>query len=201
MIYDRHNITEISNCNPEGFFNPFFNFIRTPEFMWQWGTVLPEKGNFKSALQTSWNRHLCRILYQKTDPLYGKDVFEHDLGTSTLSINTQALKLLTPLFKELGIKRGELEKVKLNLAPCKTENAFSGWHNDPPEEKCGKGMTAIYYFNTCDGKTVFKEPYREVFSEKEKMIVFPNEMLHGGTFQTDKAERVVLNINWILDRS
>jgi len=201
MIYDRHNITEINNCNPEGFLYPFLKFIKTPEFMWQWGYILPEEGKFKTDLQESWNRHMCRLLYFKKNPLYGKEVIENYIGNSTLCINTQALKLLRPLFKELGIKKGELEKVKINLTPCKPENAFSGWHNDPEEKYSGKGMTAIYYFNTCNGKTLFKEPYREVPSERGKMVVFPNEMLHGGTFQTDAPERMVLNINWILDRS
>ncbi len=203
MIYDRNDITVIDNFNPQNFSKKFLSLVKGVDFTWSWGTILPKEKNdrgFKVDMPEYLNRHMCRLLYVRENPKYGSDYTEYG-GISPLSINTTALKLLFPLFKELGIKKGQLEKVKINLTPWKPENSFSGWHWDPTEENVGKGMTAIYYFNTCNGKTLFKDPYREIDSIKNRIVIFPNERLHGGTFQTDTPERCVLNINWLLDKN
>ncbi len=83
---------------------------------------------------------------------------------------------------------------------CKDNPYKLAWHLDVKGKLVGNGMTAVYYYNTNNGKTVFKNGH-EVESVANRMVIFPNDWHHTGQYQTDAPVRYVLNLNWALDKS
>ena len=54
--------------------------------------------------------------------------------------------------------------------------------------------TAIFYLNTCNGKTVVNGT--EVESIANRVVIFPANTPHYVISQTDTDRRIVLNINY-----
>ena len=71
----------------------------------------------------------------------------------------------------------------------KAENHFNKKHNLTPKSK-----VAIYYLNTNNGHTVFKN--KKVKSEKNKIVIFNGDVEHKAEYQTDKDTRMVINFNY-----
>lgn len=66
-----------------------------------------------------------------------------------------------------------------------------GLHSDMPF-RC---VTAIYYLNTCNGKTLF-ETGEECDSKENRVVLFDSSVLHSSVTQTDTKRRVVINLNF-----
>jgi hypothetical protein len=68
------------------------------------------------------------------------------------------------------------------------------FHTDvkDPQLDC---KTAILYFNTNNGKTVFKNK-KEIKSVANKLVLFPTKLEHTGTTHTNTKYRLVLNLNY-----
>lgn len=99
------------------------------------------------------------------------------------------LDLLVPVLQIL--KPLAIHRIKANLL-TKTEKTIEhGFHNDNPW-KC---KIAIFYINTCNGYTLFKDGSK-IYSEENKLIIFDNGLLHSGSTCTDKNIRVVINFNY-----
>ena len=62
-------------------------------------------------------------------------------------------------------------------------------------------LSAIYFVNSNDGYTYFKpqddKSLIKVESKKNRLVVFPNGLLHSGTTCTDEGVRVVINFNYL----
>ena len=86
-----------------------------------------------------------------------------------------------------------LTRIKVNMCPRSQELIQYDWHTD---EENHQGNTAIYYLNTCDGKTIFKEG-PEVESVGNRICIFPGDHVHTGTNTTNNPVRVVININYV----
>jgi hypothetical protein len=56
--------------------------------------------------------------------------------------------------------------------------------------------TAIYYVNSTDGYTEFRDGTK-VPSVENSMVVFPSYMEHTGTTCTDKRSRININMNYM----
>ena len=54
--------------------------------------------------------------------------------------------------------------------------------------------TAIFYMNTCNGKTVIDGT--EVDSVENRLVTFPSDTMHYVIHQTDEDRRIVININY-----
>ncbi len=54
--------------------------------------------------------------------------------------------------------------------------------------------TAVYYINTCNGYTYFKNG-KKVESVANRMVIFPRDTMHSGTTSTD-SYRQVINFNY-----
>lgn len=94
------------------------------------------------------------------------------------------------------LKSDILLRVKTNLyTPSIKPDKISRWHLDYPNYS-GAGMTAIYYLNTNNGKTEFKNG-RVIDSVQNRLVIFPNEFIHCGVRQTDNMFRLLVNINWL----
>ena len=85
----------------------------------------------------------------------------------------------------------KLYRIKANLRPRSFFNRSSGYHTDPYD--CSH--TSIYYINTNNGYTKFKNNGK-VKSVENRMVVFPSNLEHQGYTCSDKLKRVVLNFNY-----
>lgn len=83
--------------------------------------------------------------------------------------------------------------IKSNLT-CRTSEIIKyGYHVDYDTNKT---MTAVYYVNTNNGKTLFKDG-TEVESVANRMVIFNSDKMHTGTSSTDTNVRCVINLNYI----
>ena len=58
-----------------------------------------------------------------------------------------------------------------------------------------EATTSIFYVNTCNGYTHFKDGSR-VNSVANRLVTFPTQTLHGGANCTDQDCRIVINFNY-----
>ena len=84
-----------------------------------------------------------------------------------------------------------LLRLKLNLNPRTETHWISGFHTDSRLDN----LTSIFYFNTCNGSTVFEEG-GEVDSVENRLITFPANLRHASKTTTNVKARYVLNINY-----
>lgn len=90
-------------------------------------------------------------------------------------------------------------RVKANLTFKADKNYNTGWHIDfNLKGKPQKCKTALLYFSTTNGATIFKTG-ESVDCVENRFVVFDNtpEYKHAGTMATDETRRIVLNFNWI----
>jgi len=86
--------------------------------------------------------------------------------------------------------------VKLNLQVYSPEYMVNKLHADLSCAQNPEHMTAVYYINTCNGKTIF-DTGEEINSVANRVLIFPGNRLHTGTSVTDSKTRYVLNVNFI----
>ena len=108
-------------------------------------------------------------------------------------LSDQYEPVISPLLNK--IKPLALIRVKANLNPRTNEIKKYGWHIDYDGNK---HTTAIYYVNSNDGKTFFKNG-KEVDSVSNRLVIFNGDMLHTGSSCTDRKVRCVINLNYIED--
>jgi len=83
-----------------------------------------------------------------------------------------------------------LVRVKANLNPRTETIEEHDYHIDFPNMK-----TAVFYLNTCDGYTKFKNG-KKVNSVANRVVIFDSNLEHCGTSCTDAPARVVINLNY-----
>ena len=119
--------------------------------------------------------------YQFTHTFYDKKI-----------INSTYCNNLTLLFDSV-LQTLSILRIKANLTIRTEELVRYGWHVDFDSNK---HKTAIYYVNTNNGKTIFKNDL-EVDSVANRLVIFNGDMIHTGTSCTDKKFRCVINLNYI----
>ena len=82
-------------------------------------------------------------------------------------------------------------RIKINMEPKTAEPVESCLHTDTNQYN----KTAIYYVNTNNGYTRFKDGTK-VDSIANRIVIFDAQTEHGGVTQTDEQVRVVVNINY-----
>jgi|TARA_R110002012_G_scaffold317667_1_gene534541 hypothetical protein len=96
--------------------------------------------------------------------------------------------LVQPILNKIKFKN--LNKIKANLLTKDIKNTEHGMHVDQPE-----GTTGIFYINTCNGYTKFKN--NKIIKSKENTYVeFDSSLQHTGSSCTDEKRRVVINFNY-----
>ena len=105
-------------------------------------------------------------------------------------VNSDFFPLLTPILEKLQINT--LLKAKINLNPRAETIHEHGFHTDIQEPDI---LTAIFYVNTNNGYTAFRDGSR-IESVANRVIVFDSLTEHTGTTCTDIDPRLVLNINY-----
>ena len=108
-----------------------------------------------------------------------------------LKVNSPFYPVLFPLFKKLNV--AAVTRVKANLNPYNYKLNQGLWHQD---DTFTNNKAAVFYLNTCNGYTVFKENNKKTYSQANRIIIFNSNDIHRGTNTTNKKRRVVLNINY-----
>jgi len=115
--------------------------------------------------------------------------FVHLFYTSSQVVSTN-FNILKPILIKLNYKT--LVRIKLNLNPYSQKLIVGSYHQDQ-NFKC-KG--AIYYLNTNNGYTLFKEGNKKINSVKNRIVFFDADAYHLGTNSTNCKNRLVLNFNY-----
>ena len=117
------------------------------------------------------------------------------------NVRSHLFDVFNPLFEKLKIVA--YSRIKLNCNIQQHENRIlGGFHTDNHDDN-GKPrsnfMTAIYYLNDTNGKTLIKEnkEIKEIKCIANSVVIFPNTLEHTGTTHTDVPFRYVLNLNYI----
>lgn len=97
---------------------------------------------------------------------------------------------LVPLIEK--INPSALIRIKANLVPRTEKINEHGWHIDN-SLNC---KTAVYYINTNDGYTKFKNG-DIVESIENRLVIFDSGMEHTGSSCTNEKIRCVINLNFI----
>ena len=107
---------------------------------------------------------------------------------------TEKFGEVEPIINLIGYKLNvtKLHRIKANLRPKSFFNRSSGgYHIDGYD--CSH--TSIYYINTNNGYTKFKNGTK-VKSVENRMVVFPSNLGHQGYTCSDQLRRVVINFNY-----
>ena len=97
------------------------------------------------------------------------------------------IKPITDLLKAKTILR-----IKANLTTKDHKRTFHGYHKDNVE---GADKTALFYINTNNGYTKFKNG-KKVKSEANSLLLFNAEEYHSSVTCTDEKRRMVINFNY-----
>ena len=124
--------------------------------------------------------------FQFTHAFYMPDV---EVGYQ--AVYSQHFHVLFPILQKLPIKA--LWRVKSNMIPRQDRYVVHGYHVDIPF-RC-KATTAIFYVNTNNGYTIFKDGTK-VESVANRLVSFDSQKLHSGSTCTDSKCRVTVNINY-----
>ena len=98
------------------------------------------------------------------------------------------------------LKSISLWRIKANLLTRTEKIRINDYHIDigniqDQPEKLKMWTTSIYYMNTNNGYTIFKDGTK-VNSVANRMVTCPSDMEHTGTSCTDEKVRVVVNLNY-----
>ena len=92
------------------------------------------------------------------------------------------------------LKYISLCRITVNLLLKQETPSISAFHTDFNEKKL---TTAIFYLNTNNGYTEFKDGNR-IDCIRNRFVMFPASIPHRAIGQTDVEQRIVLNFNFIL---
>lgn len=114
---------------------------------------------------------------------------------------SQYMGLLLPIIARCRVLA--IHRIKANLElhggsePYESEYHVD-WSNSEGDNIKSNMQAAIYYVNTNNGYTEFKdgEEVRKVESVANRMVFFDAEIPHRGVSATDTRYRCVINFNW-----
>ena len=171
------------NCLPLDVFKKMKDIMLSGEFPWFYNDAIIYGGEFESPLDGYDNDN---TVYQFTHSFY-KGGFQS--WPPTTEVIAPILDILDP--------RSWI-RVKANLNPMRSNQLVSGWHYDSTNwnmKPYDDSTTAILYMNTNNGYTLM-ETGDKVESVENRLVLFPNDILHTGITQTDTKIKVSLNLNF-----
>ncbi len=159
----------------------FDNFLEHELFKKISNKIINSKWSY-SDLIISFDKRICDELdnHQMYNMIYSDDEPKSDM-----------FHLIRGIMMNDKFNFKSLIKIKANLSFRTTKKIIHGYHVDVPYE-C---KTAIYYLNTNDGCTMFKDG-REIGSVENRLVIFNSQLEHTGTTCTDQKIRSVINFNY-----
>jgi len=139
-----------------------------------------------NRLSWYYNKHVA----SKGDkPVLGNYYFYHYFFNEN-RITSSDFNLLEPLLNKLNVRA--IVNIKLNLYPQTQKILKHALHTDH-----GFSLkSALYYVNTCDGYTYFKDKDKKVNSVANRIVLFDSSKYHHSTTTTNQNGRFTLNINY-----
>ena len=115
--------------------------------------------------------------------------FTHTVVRGNGEVESKFIQYMKPFFDKLNIKK--IFRIKINLT-TRTQKSFNHLYHTDVSFKC---LTAIFYINSNNGKTIFKNG-EEINSVANRMLIFNSNLEHAATSHTDEKTRVVINFNF-----
>ena len=109
------------------------------------------------------------------------------------SINSKYFFIVKPILKILNCV--VIINIRANLL-LKRSEFKSNYHIDRWGFNKPKHKTAIFYVNTNNGHTLFKNNNKKIKCVENKLIIFDSKLSHKAVLQTDKDKRIVINFNY-----
>jgi hypothetical protein len=154
----------------------------TRKITWQPSTIL-NNGNF--ALNRILNIQFChRFVSVYTERDEGV-LIKHEVRKS------EYFDIIEPILDK--IEYSKIIRIKANLNVGSLNPKPTGFHVDNSDNR---GLTGIYYVNTCNGYTLFKDGTK-VDSVANRILIFDNQLEHSGVTCSDNRYRIVINFNWL----
>ena len=171
-------------------FLPFDDFLRIQnamlgnEFPWYYNDYIAydpdEKNMFIPPGKSEWNDFQLIHVFYRLNMQYGYQ-----------EMCSSYIELIHHVFERLNMFC--LLRCKANMTTCTpNENIVSGLHCDMEYD----GTTAIFYLNSNNGYTVFKDG-EKVESVANRIVKFPTLKEHSGVSCSDSKRRAVINFNYI----
>ena len=196
----------VDNLVTPAVFRPFQEFFMSSEPQWRidkkvrrpFVDHMSDRGDFEEKYNFQGTVALCddpiqHILFN--DPKVSQFTFRGDL---LQDVCVQLFKILNPL---------SLIRVKINITFNSHVIIEQAYHKDREGERgeFDHMMNACFYLNTCDGYTRFMNPDGslgdKVESVENRLVFFPNKLIHTGTTTTNAPARYVMNINYVPRRN
>lgn len=105
-------------------------------------------------------------------------------------VTSQNFYLLKPLLNKLEVKA--IVNIKLSLYPQTPKVIKYNLNKDHTFTL----KSALFYINTCDGHTYFKDTDKKVNSIANRIVLFDSSKAYYNTTTTDQNGRFTLNINY-----
>jgi|TARA_E500000305_G_scaffold110645_1_gene119377 hypothetical protein len=170
----KNEIEVIDNFLPNYYFKQLQSKLLGEYFPWYHNEYILDKDRDKGKKSQFMN------IFYDIKPQYGGE--------------TPSYVLVRDWFNVIGPKLNitRLYRIKANLRLRSFFNrSGGGYHIDPYD--CSH--TSIYYINTNNGYTKFKNGAK-IKSVENRMVVFPSHLEHQGYACSDKLKRVVVNFNY-----
>lgn len=157
----------IDNFLSQSDFQPIKNTIESPNFPWNYSNLnrAKERQYFKSQYV-----HLFMSGY-------GEDS----------GLQSQYLNILNPIITFLAPEK--ILRIKCNAGQKTDKVLFCGWHKDWFDKLT---YSAIYYVNTNNGYTAFKNG-NKIGSVANRLVIFNSNLDHSSATSTNVKRRIVIN--------
>jgi len=146
-------------------------------------------------LHGNFNWFYCNNSLLKNPNFKGKKepMFQHTF-VKDYKINSDKLSLLDKLIEKINQtkKPKKYIKIKSNLYMKCNKKTFHKSHVDFPN--LNNYTTSIYYLTTTNGYT--KVGNKKVKDKENRIVFFDGNTKHNASIQTDKEERLLININY-----
>jgi len=184
MVYSLSDLTILDNFIDNNKYQCVRSSVEDQKFTWyKHGILYNKKSNSDTGFffdgDEKYNMQFVNVLFDK-------------------DTRRQELKYFIPIISKLNINSQNLLRFKVNLTLNWGKQVFSGYHIDIIEDSPTPDyiiMTAVYYINTNNGFTQFKDGDK-VNSVANRIVIFPGDRYHAGVTCDDEAYRLVANINW-----
>ena len=107
-------------------------------------------------------------------------------------VESKYFEILYPLLDKINPKA--LVRIRANCNVITDRIIEHGYHTDVLSNPFCK--TSIFYLNTNNGYTKFKEDGYKVHSVANRLCTFPCSVSHTSTTATDVTQRIVINFNY-----
>ncbi len=182
LIYDRsknkndlNQIKVIDNFLPKEEYDNLYHTLMRYEMIWNYSDIID---------------------YEQGDNF----MFCHLFWTTNRGLISPFSDIIEPFYTKLQTQI--IIRIKANLTTKTETHVESEFHYD--NEYVGSRLpdgtltsyTAIYYVNTNNGYTLFKDGNLKVDSVGNRIVVFDSSKLHKAVSCTDEKRRVVINFNY-----